>query len=277
MKILVTGATGNVGSELVEQLDGKQHEILAGARKGSLSEVSGARPTEVDFERDIAPDESFDSIFLMRPPQITDPEPFARFLRRYSRDTRIVFLSVQGAGARPWLPHARIEKRIREMRYPHAFVRASYFMENLLTNLWGELAEDRRIFLPAGDLALDWVSARDVAKVCAAALEGRVDDEAVPVCSGRLLGFADVCVIINRILGTRLRYEPASLWGYVRHERRKDRDWNYIAVMLLLHFLPRFERSVSQECEATYGVLGGLPETLEHFVQRKKDRFARLT
>jgi uncharacterized protein YbjT (DUF2867 family) len=276
MRILVTGASGNVGSEVAESLLAGEHEVLAGTRDGRPVPGSDAIPVVVDFEKGTAPPQPVDAIFLMRPPQITDPEVFARFLGPYPRDVRVVFLSVQGAGTKSYLPHARIEKKIVELGFAHVFVRPSYFMENLLTTLWPELERNRRIFLPAGKLKLDWVSVRDVAAACVASLEGKAAGTTVTVCSGTLTGFAEVCEAINRIVGTRIEHEPAGLIGFVRYSRRQGISWQYIAVMLLLHFLPRMERVSPEPCTEVRTLLGRAPETLESFIERNQSRFEDL-
>ncbi|WP_226781473.1 NmrA family NAD(P)-binding protein [Oceaniglobus trochenteri] len=274
MDILITGATGNVGAEVIGQLAGSGHRLFAGVRDGTP--VPGATPVTVDFAAGQGATGRYDAVFLMRPPQLTDPDLFAAFLDPLDRATRIVFLSVQGAGEAGYLPHAKIEKRIVEMGFDHVFVRPAYFMENLLTTLWPELERDGEIYLPSGELALDWVSVRDIAALCALALTGQVSRPVVTVCSGRFLRFDEVCAIINRIAGTDLRYVPAGLFAYVRRSRRDGTGWGMIFVMLLLHWLPRFTRRPRHDCSDIPALLHRPPEPIEDFVTRHRARFARL-
>jgi len=275
MRILVTGATGNVGSEVMDQLLRAGHAAVAGTRDGRY-DVQGVGAVKVDFAARAPCAGEYDAVFLMRPPQLADADLFEAFLDGLARDTRIVFLSVQGADRKAYLPHAKIEARIVAMGFAHVFVRPSYFMENLLTTLWPELQQNRRIYLPAGRLQFDWVSARDVACVIVAALTGGVDGTAITVCSGRRIGFADACAEINRIAGTDLAYRPASLAGFVRHARRKGQAWSYIGVMLLLHYLPRYGRPAQDDCQPVREVLGRDPETLSAFISRHAARFSTL-
>lgn len=276
MKILVTGATGNVGREVTRFLAQSEHEVVVGTRSGASIEGSNARAVMVDFEASATLTESFDAIFLVRPPQLADSALFARFLEPHDRKTLIIFLSVQGADKKSYLPHAKIERQIVNMGFPHVFIRPSYFMDNLLTTLWPELAQRQRIYLPAGGLALDWVSARDVAEVSAAALTGKVPTPAINVCSGEKTGFHAVCKTINRVAGTNVVYKPAGVLRYVIYARKTGAKWLYIMVMLLLHFLPRFEKSSPQICEDMVNTLHRKPETLAAFVLRNRSRFAAL-
>ncbi|GGD42448.1 NmrA family NAD(P)-binding protein [Sinisalibacter lacisalsi] len=268
MDILVTGATGNVGRAVLTALAGQGHRLFAGVRDPAHADLAeGVTPVHVDLAEGTGPQQAFDAIFLMRPPQIADPAPFRRFLEAQRRATRIVFLSVQGAERRGYLPHAKIEAVIRDMGFAHCFVRPAYFMENLLTTLAPELKRAGRVYLPAGRLALDWVSARDIAQVIAAALTGATDRASVTVASGRRLGFTEALAAVNRAAGTGFRYQPASLPGYLRHARARGMGWGMIGVMLLLHFLPRFSRpeTASGEAEA---VLGRPLETIEDWAGR---------
>ena len=274
MDILVTGASGNVGGALFRQQNLKHHRLFAGTPSGTFADPN-VDALLVDLERGVGPERTFDAIFLMRPPHLTDPVPFRRFLERYDRSTRIVFLSVQGAEDKGYLPHAKIEAAIRDLGFDHCFVRPSYFMENLLTTLAEELEKSGRIYLPAGRLALDWISVDDVAACVAAALTSKVDRSAISACSGSTMTFTEALDIINHEAGTCFRYEPASLPGFIIHERKRGRSWGMIAVALLLHFLPRF--SHEKDCRShVLDVLGRRPETLSNWAERHRFRLREL-
>lgn len=276
MRVLVTGANGNVGREVVRQLTKEAHDVFAGIRHVCGPLEMGVTSVQVDFEKRIGPEAHFDAIFLMRPPHLADPALFEEFLERYDRKTRIIFLSVQGAGSRSFLPHAKIENKIKEMGFRYVFVRPSYFMDNLLTTLWSEMERNQRIYLPAGNLQLDWVSVRDVASVSVAAITGAVGESSVTVCSGVGIGFAETCEIINRVTGTKISYQPAGLLGFVLYSRRNGVAWSYIGVMLLLHYLPRFQKQEFGKASAAKTVLKRDLETLEEFVSRNRDQFTML-
>ncbi len=268
MDVLITGATGNVGSAVIAALKDSDHTLVAGVRDPASALLpDGIATAAVDLAAGTGPARGFDAIFLMRPPHIADPAPFRRFLAPHDRRTRIVFLSVQGAETRSYLPHAKIEAAIRDMGFAHTFVRPAYFMENLLTTLATELDRSATVYLPAGRLALDWVSVRDIAAVVSAALTGATDRSAVCVASGRPLGFEQALDIVNRAAGTRFRYVPASLPGYLLHCRHRGMPWSWIGVMLLLHFLPRFVGSEPAPGDAA-AVLGRPLETLEDWACR---------
>src|SRR6056297_2007220 len=101
MKILVTGASGNVGSYVIKELLEMNEEVVAaGTNQLKLEKLFG---NSVDIVKlDFTKAETFekalldiDRVFLMRPPHLGKPEdlyPFIDFIK--SKDIRLIsFLS----------------------------------------------------------------------------------------------------------------------------------------------------------------------------------------
>ncbi|MGR3364842.1 MAG: SDR family oxidoreductase [Maritimibacter harenae] len=273
-RLLVTGATGNVGREVLRALGGGGHDVTVGLR--DPARWHGAEPAvALDLATGNGPDAAFDAIFLMRPPALADPAPFRRFLSTHARDTRIVFLSVAGAETKSYLPHAKIEAVIREAGFAHCFVRPGYFMENLTTTLADELARTGRVVLPAGKLGFDWISARDVGAMAAWAMTAGTVPEALRVTTGHAMDFAAALDAVNGAAGTGFRYAPKSVAGFVAHARRQGQPWSYIAVMLLLHTLPRLRPEAPRPGDVER-ILGRAPETLSDWAARNAEALRAL-
>lgn len=134
--VLVTGPTGTVGGPLLELLAAGGTPVVAGAR--DPDRMGGAiEARTVDFER---PD-TFDAalrgvgkVFLMRPPTIADTTRYLRpFVEAAARRgvEHVVFLSVMGVNRA--LPHWRVEQDLRASPMGWAFLRPSFFAQNLET------------------------------------------------------------------------------------------------------------------------------------------------
>ncbi|MGM0376202.1 MAG: NAD(P)H-binding protein, partial [Bacteroidota bacterium] len=144
--ILITGATGNVGFEVVRFLSGMStdNKIVAGVRniekaKGDFKDYPDLGFVYFDFENP----ETFESaltgidrVFLLRPPHISNVEKYFRPLISHIRNIgirEVLFLSVQGAEKSKVIPHNKIERLIMEDGPDYIFLRPGYFMQNLTT------------------------------------------------------------------------------------------------------------------------------------------------
>lgn len=144
-KYLVTGANGNVGKYVVDELLCLEKSVKvaihhAGKVKNlfkdyeNVEEVAFDFMNERTFERAL---EGVDGIFLVRPPQLANPEkdmlPFLKTAKAKGIE-KIVFLSLLGVEKNPIVPHRKIENMIKELNIPYVFLRPSFFMQNLNTN-----------------------------------------------------------------------------------------------------------------------------------------------
>jgi uncharacterized protein YbjT (DUF2867 family) len=279
-EILVTGATGNVGRAICERLAFTEAQVYAGVR--DVDKAAGQLPTEsmqlcqFDFEKAVFPQRTFDAVFFLRPPHMGKVEEFDAFFHWLNPQTRVVFLSVQGAGKQAYLPHAKLEKRLLASGFAGCFVRPGYFMENLTTTMWSELVAHRRIFLPAGKLRLDWIAVRDIAEISVLALFDKIPVRAVEVSTRRLVGFSEVVEMINQSVGTHLRYESPSVLRYLLASLRQGKDLSFLLVMCMIHFIPRFKAPPQHEGPGFEELTGFPPQSLEEFIQAHRDRLAEL-
>ncbi len=160
--ILVTGATGNTGRELIRYLiRNTDVQVVAGVRnvekaRRAFPEADRMRFVHFDFEDARSfPDalQGIQRVFLLRPPHISDVEKYFRPLIgaiAAAGIREVMFLSVQGAARSKVIPHNKIERLIREAGLDSIFRRPSYFMQNLTTTFLSDIRDKHRIVLPAG-------------------------------------------------------------------------------------------------------------------------------
>ena len=145
--ILTTGATGNVGIEVLTALKQLIYpiEIFAGVRdtkSGNEKLVNfRVKTIQFDFTNSATFNNAFqniDILFLLRPPQISDVNKYFAPLIKAAKQSsikHIVFLSVQGVEKSKIIPHHKIEKLIVESKIPYTFLRPAYFMQNFTNTL----------------------------------------------------------------------------------------------------------------------------------------------
>jgi uncharacterized protein YbjT (DUF2867 family) len=280
-RVLITGATGNVGRAVIAQLSTEPVHITAGVRNiDKAHEQLGNHVADfqhLDFasQATLQLDRVYDAILLVRPPQLGDVKRFFEpFIQQIDRHSRVIFLSVQGANSKKYLPHAQIESLIEKYQLPHVFLRPSYFMENLVTVLYDELTEHQRIFLPSGSLAFNWVAVEDIAKVAKNALLSHIEQPEVDITSDQVYDFQTVVKIINQECGTHFRYESPGLLRYLIYGIQQGYTPAFISVMLLLHYLPRFQKA-TKPSNTVAELINSPPTTLRRFIRDRRDEFIK--
>ena len=278
MKILITGATGNVGGAILNKLD-SQADIYAGVRNIEKAKLHlrcrNYKLCVIDFEKEKYPQIDFDAVFLIRPPQLANPDIFRKYITTLKPTAKVVFLSVQGADTKVYLPHAKIEKIISTLGFKHTFIRPTYFMENLTTTLWYELAENNRIYLPSSDLVFNWITVSDVAEVAMKALEYDLTKDSLEITGSSNLNFYQVVSAINKSCGTNVKYVSPSLIKFVVYNLKRKK-MSYILVMILLHYLPRFSKKNNRTSTDFQDVTGRQPVSIEKFIDDNRSKFQQL-
>jgi len=281
-RILVTGATGQVGSAVIaELLSADLVDIRAGVRDVGAATViwSGDARVELvpfDFLDSASWDAALadsDGLFLLRPPQLT--HDFSDLIARAQQHgvAHIVFLSVQGAEHNRFIPHHKIERRLVSSGVPYTILRPAYFMQNFTSTLHEELARRHRIFLPAGDARFTLVDVADVARVAALILtsSGTVHfGKAYTLTSDTPLTFGEMAAQLTIGLGIPITYVSPNPWHFYRTLRRDGREPGLILVMLLLHMLPRVT-GTPPVTRTVAELTGRAPIEFAHFVAAHRE------
>ena len=220
-KILVTGATGNIGREVLKQLDDVP---LRAADVDPAAIEAATQKVRFDFT-DASTWDAFDDIevmFLMRPPALSniarDMVPALQAAQRAGVG-HVVLLSLQGAEHNKVVPHAKIEAWLRQSGMDWTFVRPSFFMENLSTTHASDIRDRDCLLVPAGSGATSFVAAADVAAVAAAALRNPAEHtgRAWTPTGPQALTYDEVASTLTDVLGRPIRYGRPGIARYLRH------------------------------------------------------------
>jgi uncharacterized protein YbjT (DUF2867 family) len=171
--IVVMGATGNVGRELVRMLADAGEEVVAVSRKAPVEplprrvrHVTG----DLSAPASLAPHvRGAAGVFMLVPGGGAGVEPQAlRALLEGARVPRVVLLSSLAAATRPSAPshaHLRaIEAAFRDSAVGWTFLRPGGFASNALA--WaGSVRAERIVAAPFADVALPVVDPADIAAV----------------------------------------------------------------------------------------------------------------
>ena len=276
-RILVTGASGNVGAPLVEQLVAGGAHVLVACRDMARARVpAGTTAVRFDFEDPSthAPAlEGVEKLFLLRPPAITDMKRHMLPVVRAARDAgvrHIVFLSLLGVEKNPVVPHAKVERFILEAKVPHTFLRPGFFMQNLSTTHRDDIREHHELFVPAGQGRTGFIDTRDIAAVGAKVLleEGH-EGKAYDLTGAEALTYAEAAALFTEVLGRPIRYAEPSALRFAARWYRRDVPLPFIAVMTAIYTVCRLglAGTVTRDTEQ---LLGRAPISLRQIIQDHK-------
>lgn len=285
-KILITGATGNIGFEVIRFLyrNGTKNKIVAAVRnldkaRITFKEFPQLEYVEFDFEiPDLAEKamKDVDSVFLLRPPHLSDIEIFRPLVAKMKEKgiSEVVFLSVQGAEKSKVIPHNKIEKLIKDVGLNCIFLRPSYFMQNLTTTLIGDLRAKHQIILPAGDAKFNWVDIENIAEVASITLDNfeMYKNEAIEITGSENENFETVSKLLSKTLDKKIEFVNANPFRFYSIKKKEGIAKGMILVMIMLHFLPRFQKEpvISNYYEK---LTGKKPTKLIEFIKREKEKF----
>lgn len=273
-KILVTGATGNVGTEVVKALESADQETIATVvKKDDLMKFSPNKAVVFDFANSDTWEpalQGVDKVFLMRPPAISDVKtylfPFIDLMMQKGIK-HIVFLSLQGVSFNPLTPHFKVEKYLQRKKAPYTFLRPNFFMQNLSTFYATDITQNNEIFLPAGKGQTAFVDVRDIASVATEVLtESSHVGKAYTLSGSESLDYYQVAEILSKELGRTITYINPSVDEYVKRLRASGSPDEFIKVQKMLYFVVRHNFSSSTKTDITK-LLGRQPITFNQFAQ----------
>jgi uncharacterized protein YbjT (DUF2867 family) len=213
--ILVTGASGTIGSRTVERLaamPGVTVRATLHARPAALPKNVQAFPVDYDRPETVrAAAAGADAAFLITPAAPNQADLASRLVAAVSAGgvPRLVRLSVIGAEweDRPQFmeDHARTEHEITAAGIPATFLRPNSFLSNFLLHFRPD--PEGNIRLPWGDAAVSFIDPRDVADVAARVLtsEGHAG-KAYTLTGPETATVSEVASVISKATGRSIRY-----------------------------------------------------------------------
>ena len=222
MTILVTGATGNVGGNVVDQLVTRGAEVV----KGDLLDVDALRQALSGVS----------SLFLLNA-VVADEFTQALIALNLAREAgieRIVYLSVIHSDVYVNVPHFAgkfgVERMIEAMEMNATILRPAYYIDNEVTIK--DVVTGYGIYpMPIGTKGLAMVDARDVGEVAAIELMRREQSPTpLPINTINLVGpdtltGPDVAAIWSEVLGREIAYPGEDFAGFEQNLKAAMPSW----------------------------------------------------
>jgi uncharacterized protein YbjT (DUF2867 family) len=277
MKVLVTGASGNVGTYVVKELLNMGEKVVAATtniQKINKMFNNLVEPILFDFTNKSTYDkalEDVDRVFLMRPPHLGKPEDLYPFIDAIkAHNIKLVsFLSLMGVENNPIPPHHKIEKYIEKLQIPYAHIRPGFFMQNLSGVHSVEIRENNEIFVPAGKSKTSFIDAADIGLATAVLFHesDKYKNTAHTLTGSEALDYFQVAETLSKVTGRKITYSKPGYLKYRRYYiKKRGLDKAYVNVTVALYFMTRMG-TAKEVTNNFYELTGRNPRTFEEFVK----------
>jgi uncharacterized protein YbjT (DUF2867 family) len=217
--ILVTGATGKNGTEILKRLSGRAERIRAMVHKQrdivNATHNCALEFVEADFDDTASLRKALNGVqraFLVTNSSERVEERQLRFvaLARESGVKHIVYLSQLHASPDSPLRflryHAAVEEALRGSGMSHTNLRPNLYMQGLLM-IGKSIASEGRFLAPAGDARVSVVDVRDVAAVAVAALtQTRHEGKTYDITGPEALTHAEMAAQLSQVLDRPVKF-----------------------------------------------------------------------
>jgi uncharacterized protein YbjT (DUF2867 family) len=217
-RVLVLGATGNVGSALVAALARRGEEVAAATRRPGDGGAESRAVIRVKFDYDdpstfAAALSGVDRVFLAVRPGDDEADrtaiPFIDAAKR-AGVRRVVALTAMGVENLDGAALRIIERHLEQSGLAWTYLRPNFFMqifarEPLVTGIRAAGV----LCVPAGDAGVSFIDVRDIADVAAAALTASGHEGQAYMLTGPgALTHGEVAALLAGCTGRPIRYEP---------------------------------------------------------------------
>ncbi len=285
-KILVTGAQGNIGAYVAQYAisSGEQVKVASRGLKALEAEYgNSAECIYFDFTDSSSFDAALDGVdrvFIVRPPQLGDPEdlkPFIEAMKNKGGIKLVSFLSLIGVEKNPAPPHHKIEKYIEQAKLPYCHIRPSFFMQNISGIHAFEIKHFDRIIVPVKNALTSFIDAEDIGFLVAKILSvsEKHQNKAYSITGPEAIDYWQVERILSEELGRKITYaNPQPLFAKKYWTDVRGVDKEYASVMGMLYMMTRL--GTAKKITSTFEeVAGRKPQGFRQFVKKNLNVWER--
>lgn len=273
MTILVTGATGTIGSQIVRRLADQGASVRALVRdKGKYQGPDGVEPVQGNMSDVASMREALkgiDTLFLLNAVS-ADEMTQALLTLDLAREVgikRFVYFSVLNSALFDDVPHFAAknlaERVIDTQGFPATVLRPAYFMQNDL--MFKDALKAGLYPQPIGNVGLAMVDARDIADAAAAELLRReraphpLPRTTIELVGPDTLTGADIAAIWASVLDRDVNYGGDDLAAFEEQAAKMMPGWQARDLRTMLRAFHRYGMVPGQDARATLEALIGHP------------------
>jgi len=286
--ILITGATGKIGRETLENLKADHSiDLIAAVRsieKAQLLRAAGVRTVLMDFDIEetvAAALKGVDRTFLMTGYSVDMLRQSKLFLD-HARAAGVQHVVHLGACGRDdttiahWAWHQFVERYIEWCGFSFTHLRPENFMQNLLIYSGTKAVKNGVIRQYTGDATISWVDGADVALVAAHALKNLTEHAGRTYRLGYdAQSYDGVAAIMSNVLAQPFRYEALPPKAFLDDMRAGGAEMAYMNCVCdsFKRIAARTVPGVADTFTNFPDITGKEPTRWPEFVQNHKDAF----
>ena len=226
--ILVTGASGNIGSEIVKQLLAVAPAVSIKAAVHSLQNVKNVKDGDrvkvvpVDYNESDTLREALkdvDKLFLLTPDVPNAPDLASNVVSEAKKAgiRHIVKQSVMGADLEADVGTMRLPRQVEDIieqsGIPFTFLRPNEFMQNFINFHSPSIKGNNAFYIPLEDAKVSLVDVRDIAAIAVKSLideEDRHKNKTYLITGPEALSYHQVAEVLSNATGRKINYVNIS-------------------------------------------------------------------
>jgi len=277
MKILVTGGTGRVGSEVVKELQKRKADIRLLVRKNEAPMPTGVEAAIGDLLDPVSVEKAMDGVDKLYLLNAVLPDELTQGLIAYDLAKKlklrhVVYHSVFRVEHFKDVPHfapkLAIESALREFNVPFTVIRPNYFIQNDAT-LKDALTKTGIYPMPLGQVGISAVDIRDIAEAAAIALTSDGHFGKTYNLNGpEVLSGPKIASIWSGLLGKEIRYSGHDMDAFEEQMRKQRPSWAAFDIRMMFQgYLERGFAAEAGDVETLTELLGHAPRRYEEFAR----------
>lgn len=281
LRIMVTGASGTMGQELVKLLHNTGADFIAASR--SLDRLPpGIRGLQMNYDSLPLLEQAFrgiDVLFFLQP-FAADMSVQAEKVFRAARSVGVEFvLKVSGLGASPLSRYlfqrvqGEVDDLLEKSGLRYCILRPNIFMQSFIVP-WGGSIRQGTLYLPQGEGRISFFDARDAAEVAAKILLDpiRFHKNIFDFTGERAISNAEAVSLISHQVQRRLAYVPITEEVALKSMQKLGIDPWDSDLMMSIHRAAK-EGQISNVSNTFLKLMGREPRRFEDFCREMKEQW----
>ena len=276
-KILVTGATGNIGGEIVRLLKEKNADFVAATNSRSIDGVDSVALNFADTQSLEAAMQGISTLFMVLANH-PDMTTWGKNVIDAAKKCGVKHIVRSGGSladgnsaiaVRKVL--AETDQYLKESGIDYTITAPNYFMQNFI-NFHGDDYKNGALYLPAEDGKVAWVDVRDIATVNVNVLLNpeKYHNQTLTITGPTALSYAEAVSLLNDVLDKNTKYVAVSDEDAVK--AMTEMEFPEFVIDLMIELNKCIREGFAQETTTTVkDVTGNDAISFEQFVQYNKE------